>query len=391
MPSPTAEQSQAVEEFGAFAFWPENLDWSFQFIRLICEMYAGGSDFSEVYQVTRDLEPGDFEGWYERFTGLAKRIDDEAAAAKAGGHLITARDYWFRASNYYRASSFFHNLKDERVAVAIDNRRRTFRLAGELCSPPIRPVEIPYEDGSLPAYLISPLERPEPTPATIMFGGVDAISEEMYFCVGKALAERGYTVLSMDGPGQGEALRRGFTTRDDYEVPVGAAVDLLETLPDVDSDRITLIGQSLGGYYAARAAAFEKRLKATVICGAFYSTVPNVADRVASNDPSEANLIDLLQVIWGVDTPEELVEKSSTMSLEGVAEQIECPTLVMHAEIDTKVPFWHAQRTYDEIPETTEKKMIVYPIGTPGCTHCQLDSLPIAQRDMCDWLDDQVK
>ena len=46
---------------------------------------------------------------------------------------------------------------------------------------------------------------------------------------------------------------------------VTPAVDFALTLPEVDPSRLALIGMSLGGYLAARAAAFEHRLVACVL------------------------------------------------------------------------------------------------------------------------------
>jgi dienelactone hydrolase len=380
--STQATSSAAVERFGAYAYWPENLGWSFQLIRLIGEATVGGADFSEVHGVARELTAGDIEGWYEGFNALAKKLDAEAGKARDAGHLVTARESWLRASNYYRAAAFFHPLRDPRVPQATDDRRRTFQAAARYSTLPIETVEIPYESSSLPAYVLSPAERSKPTPGVIIFGGTDAIAEEMYLHVGKSLAERGYTVLAMDGPGQGEALRRGITARVDYEVPVAAAVDFLEARDDVDRERIALLGQSLGGYYAGRAGAFEKRLKALVIWGAFYGVDPGAREEVEDAE----RVIDTLQTIWGAGSEEELMEILGRATLAGVAEKIECPTLVMHAEGDSLVPFSHAQRTYDDI-QHADKELIVYPIGAAGCTHCQVDSLPTAQCDIGNWLD----
>jgi hypothetical protein len=47
-----------------------------------------------------------------------------------------------------------------------------------------------------------------------------------------------------------------------------AAIDWLETRDDVDARRVGVVAMSLGGYYAPRAAAFEKRLAASVAWGA---------------------------------------------------------------------------------------------------------------------------
>ncbi|MGC0239493.1 alpha/beta hydrolase family protein [Arthrobacter sp. SD76] len=85
------------------------------------------------------------------------------------------------------------------------------------------------------------------------------------------LAKRGISTLVMDTPGSGEALRmRGLKARYDTEVWASACVDYLENDPEVDQTRIGLVGWSLGGYYAPRAAAFEKRLKLVVAWGALH-------------------------------------------------------------------------------------------------------------------------
>ena len=77
--------------------------------------------------------------------------------------------------------------------------------------------------------------------------------------------------LIVDGPGNGESIRfRGMTARYDSNVAGSAAVDYLEKREDVDKDRIAVMGVSLGGYFAPRCAAFEKRFKACVAWGAIY-------------------------------------------------------------------------------------------------------------------------
>jgi dienelactone hydrolase len=79
-----------------------------------------------------------------------------------------------------------------------------------------------------------------------------------------------------------------------------------------------------------------------------------------------------------------------TMSLEGVAELIRCPTLILHGEADIQIPVAAARWTYDRITNA-QKQLIIYPAGQPGSTHCQLDSPLIAQRDIGDFLDCQLR
>jgi pimeloyl-ACP methyl ester carboxylesterase len=73
-------------------------------------------------------------------------------------------------------------------------------------------------------------------------------------------------VLLAEGPGQTGFLRFhpdvGF--RPDYEVPVGAMIDYVLSRGDVDPQRLAVYGISFGGYFAPRAAAHDRRIKALV-------------------------------------------------------------------------------------------------------------------------------
>ena len=107
----------------------------------------------------------------------------------------------------------------------------------------------------------------------ILWNGLDSTKEHMYTSSHWAeLAARGISCLMVDCPGSGEALRlQGLTARVDTEAWAAACVDYLLTRPDVDPARIGLAGWSLGGYYAPRAAAFEKRLALVVAWGANHN------------------------------------------------------------------------------------------------------------------------
>ncbi len=103
-------------------------------------------------------------------------------------------------------------------------------------------------------------------------GGFDSTEEELYFSGGAAAARRGYHVLAFAGPGQGSALRdQKLLFRPDWDAVVTPAVDWLLARPDVDPDRIALMGMSLGGLLAPRAAATEHRVAALIAFDGLYS------------------------------------------------------------------------------------------------------------------------
>ena len=142
--------------------------------------------------------------------------------------------------------------------------------AFDLHSPNVSRVAIPYEGTTLPAYFSQrrPRRRSRPGDRPGQRAGLHQ-GAHVQLDHWAELAARGISCLMLDQPGTGEALRlQGLTARIDTEAWAGAAVDWLETRDDVDASRIGIVGWSLGGYYAPRAAAFEKRFALCVAWGA---------------------------------------------------------------------------------------------------------------------------
>ncbi len=383
----TTHPARAPDALGAFSYWPEDPFWSFQLIRMVEQASAGGGDFSEIHQVAKDLELGDGESWYAGFKRAGDELETKARQAAGDGHRISARDSYWRATNHHRSAGFYLDPADPRQHDTVVARRRTFQAAAELHAADIEPIEIPYEQTTLPGYRFGRSDGSSgPGPAVITFGGTDAVAEEMYFFIGRALAERGFTVLAMDGPGQGEALRRGIVARHDYEAAVSAAFDFVAARDDVDADQILVVGQSLGGMYATRAAAFEPRLRGVVVWGGLYDVHHEIASKIERGLPEAEHFIGQFRRITGAADRDDTLQRLRPFNLRGVGEQVEVPTLILHGEADMLCPVADARRTYEEI-RTDDKELIIYPTGEPGCTHCQVDALPLVQFDICNWLE----
>lgn len=384
------EPAQAM----GFALWPDNPNWCLQFLRQVGQCYRRGADFHEIYLAIKDVAAGDEDGWYRALQRLAQRLERDADRSRAGGHTTSAAARYLRASNYYRAAGFFLPATQELGAQAVGDRRRCFSLYAELGDAAIVPVEIPYENGAtLPGFFFNPDPHygAGPHPTVIMMGGGDTVAEEMYLDVGQALSERGYKCLSFDGPGQGESIRRGLYARHDWEVVIGRCIDFLLQHDDVDPENIGIVSVSLGSYYAPRAAAFEKRLKALCVWGGLYRFPDVVLDETA-------DWAEQLKAIFGVGTVAEVAEKVKLFALAGVADKIACPTLYIVGEGETAflyksadryVPNDHyadARRAYLEIPHEN-KRLIVFRIGEPGMDHCSGDARAFAAEEICDWFD----
>jgi 2,6-dihydroxypseudooxynicotine hydrolase len=156
--------------------------------------------------------------------------------------------------------------------------------------------------------------------------------------------------LVFEGPGQGEA-QYDFPIRGDYEVPVKAVLDYIGTRHDLDAARIGMWGVSLGGYYAPRAAAFDKRIKACIALGGPFNF------GAAWNGLPELTR-EAFRVRSHCKTDEDARQIALTLSLEGVAQNITCPIFIVNGRLDRIVPAKDAERLAREVKGPVELMMI---------------------------------
>ena len=182
-------------------------------------------------------------------------------------------------------SSSFETIRGT-IPRAADTSARaieTFRAAPEIQARWAR-VRIPYEGIELEGYYLN-VSGDEPGPTLLAHGGFDSTVEEMFFAVGEAARRHGWNCLIFEGPGQGTALRHHkLLFRHDWEAVVTPVVDFALNLRGVDPERIALLGMSMGGYLAPRAAAFEHRIAACIA----YDGILNLA--AALPGPQEPEL-----------------------------------------------------------------------------------------------------
>jgi dienelactone hydrolase len=229
----------------------------------------GSAEFGELVTAVNQVNAAgaSYQTYYDAFWALAQRIGALADQELAAGHMASARSAYLRAASYYDLCLYFILGTSARAqeAGAYAAMQRCWQQASQLFDPPFEPVRIPYGSSWLPGYLLRPDTRPVQRPTVILNNGEDAQNDRMYAYGGAAAIERGYNALIFEGPGQGSMLfQRQIPFRPDWENVITPIADYLRSRPDVDSSRIALIGSSLGGELAVRAAAFEHRLAAVV-------------------------------------------------------------------------------------------------------------------------------
>ena len=269
---------------------------------------------------------------------------------------------------------------------------RCFGKGVERRFPQISREEVPYEETTLPAWLLK-AEVDGPAPAVVMFDGLDNAKEMSVLFGGVEIARRGIHVLAIDGPGQGEALRlRGIVSRHDYEVPAGAAYDFLAARTDVDAARIAVMGFSMGGYYAPRAAAMDPRFAACVAWGGHFDYHESwVRRRKIMESGGTKVSAPGFQLPWVLGMPDmdACMKKLEKYRLAGVAEKIRCPFFCIHGENDNIVQVEFAQRLYDAVG-SANKTLKVLTAHDGGSEHCQEDNRQVGANIVADWLMDNL-
>lgn len=295
-------------------------------------MVTNGVPLADFQDVTQSITQWD--EWCAAWVARGGIHDDLGRAAEAEGRLRSASEHFATAAVCYHFGKFLFVHDKAQMKAAHDLAIAAHTRALPNMDPPGERVLIPFEGVELAGVLRRPRGAKRP-PVVVMCMGLDSTKEEMRTNEAVFL-DRGMATLAFDGPGQGEA-EYALPIRHDYEAPVSAVIDWLEGRADVDAARIGLWGVSLGGYYAPRAAAVEKRIRACVsLTGPFnfseaFSRAPGLtraafAARSHSSDDAAAE------------------QAAGRLNLGEVARQITCPIYIVGGALDRVIPPDHASK-----------------------------------------------
>jgi pimeloyl-ACP methyl ester carboxylesterase len=388
-------------------------DESFSFEALRAAGFAnyGGADLGEVVATAGRIPEGDETAWHREWKATAERAEAAGRESLHKGHIVSAREALLRASNYYRTAEFYRRtdpFNDPEVAELSTRSRDTFVTAARLLDVGFEEIEIPYENTTLPGYLYLVDDQPRPT--VIYNSGYDSTLEESYFAIAAAALARGYHVLAFDGPGQGAALRKQrLVFRPDWEAVITPVIDFAQTRPEVG--KIALFGYSLGGYLVARAAAFDQRPAAVILDDGIYdfhaaiddSVPPFLAEwmREGRDDVTVPVLQFFMSVstqmrwamrngVWamGANSYAELERMFKLYTLDGVADRITAPTLVLDAENDQ---FFKGQPAKAAAAMTNAKTTLVKLTEADGAgEQCHMGAMSRVHQVIFDWLDETL-
>ncbi|MEK6708983.1 MAG: alpha/beta hydrolase [Nitrospinota bacterium] len=275
----------------------------------------------------------------------AENAERLARAAEARGDRDTARRLYRTASEHYREAQHFTipilcPRRWELLAKSRECAERLFAMAGY----PIERVEIPFEGKSIPALLHLLPDRRR-APAVIFFPGMDNTKENYPNPLDNEFIERGMHVLTIDGPGQGEALERGIYVTPENHAAVGKkAVDFLLTRPEVDGRKIAITGRSFGTFWSLRAAAEDPRIAAVGGAVACYYW-----DRLTIFDEAPIRFKQVFMAMANMEDEAAFDQVCERYTLKGYAERVKCPVLMATGEFDPLNPLEDSEAVFEAL------------------------------------------
>lgn len=346
----------------------------------------GAGDLQELRAIAPKIHTT--EDWVREMSILAEKAESDQQIPKAIG--------------YYRMSEFFEaDENPDKARLYTKSKSLFYNYYQEIFKQSIKRDEVAYENGKLPVWIGLP--ETEILDTVILHGGNDSYMEE-FLPVVQYLMSRGIAVYLFDGPGQGGALREsGIHYTHEWEKPIKTLLDAYQL------DDVTLIGMSLGGMLAPRAAAFEDRIKRVVAWG----IMPDFYDVVLSKVPQELRvLMDLEEkekvnmlvqkrmetdplIKWAiqhgmfsmnVETPYDYIKRTRKFEMESIGSRITQDFLLLGSNEDHFIPVELYKRVIDALPNVKSLTYKMYTKSDAAENHCNIGNTELVLEDSVHWI-----
>lgn len=373
--------------------FPGNYVWNLGINICLCM----GASMGEIDKANDDVREIAREGadkgtaaFFESWGRMADRLVELGEECEAAGHNLSAGEKYRRATAYYMTAERMQARDYEPRKQMYRKMLDTMLRAVDKCGLDWERIDIPFQGASFPALLI-PGEGEGPRPTMIFCNGLDSVKEMIALSIGDTFAKRGISVLAVDQPGVGEALRlNGLPAIYDTERWAGAAVDILERHANVDKDRIGMMGWSLGGYYAPRAAIYEKRFKLCVAWGANHNWGELQSRRLKNQGENPVpHYWEHVMWVWGQPDMAAFMALMPKVTLNGHMQDMTVPFLITHGCNDRQIPREYAYQSRDQAVNSPRVELKLFTEREGGVEHCSADNMEPVKSYIADWVRDR--
>ncbi|KAJ5570465.1 uncharacterized protein N7459_009895 [Penicillium hispanicum] len=342
---------------------------NFDLLTPLGESITGGADVGPILGAAKDIQAGNMTSFSEVFYKLANDTKAQAEDPANAYDPVNVRDTWFSTATYFRKADFYlhGNWSNPLINSLWAEQTKAFDKGIAALPIPGQRVRIPAAKGNFTVDAIwysASTSKDAKLPTLMIVNGFDAAQEDSYHnYVAPALA-RGWNCITYEGPGQPTVRRdQGLGFIPDWEKVGIPVVDYLlsEKKDVVDESRLVLAGNSLGGYLAARVAAFEPRLSALVLIDGVWDNYAGYTRELSSDmlDIYKAgNYSQFDKVVlsarragklptgaaWGIDqglwsfktkSPSEFFTQIKKYNVKSFIHKIQIPVFVGNAELES--------------------------------------------------------
>jgi len=275
----------------------------------------------------------------ERHEALARRAEARGADATAVAHY----DHAVEAYRMAQHPIFYdnHPVKKylyKKLSEMVDRRSR-------VAAYPIERVEVPFDDGKTISCLLHLLPDRRKAPCVIYVPGMDQSKEVFPKASHNIGLSRGFHVLAMDGPGQGNSnMQKIRSVGDNYERAGAAVGSYLQKRKEVDKNKIAIYGISMGSYWSLRLSSYDHRAAAVVSSVACFNPNNTIFTQ------SSPRFKQMFMYMAGYDNEEKFDEEvAKPMTVRGYLGKITCPTLLVTGEFDPLCPLEDAVEAFEDL------------------------------------------
>ncbi|HDN2514007.1 TPA: alpha/beta fold hydrolase [Clostridioides difficile] len=366
-----------------------NANFNFQLNRII--MWDGGR-LEDIQKVSSKIV--DSESWKTELMYLAQEAEQDGRTENAIAYYRMSEFFMYdgdpdKISVYKKATTLFYNYYSEYFSNGT-----------------VQIFHVPYENITLPVMYAK--AQGEVKDVILLHGGNDSYFEEFFFLM-LYLASQGFDIYLFEGPGQGGVMRlqgKHFTYQ--WERPVKTILDYFHL------ENITIVGASLGGFLAPRAAAFEKRIERVVA----WSVFPNFLDIIVGSQPIKMqNLLRLLlklktkwlvnfiikqkmksgdsMVVWGLkhgmyayeaSTPYEYFQKIKYYQIDSIAKNINQDILILGATQDHFIDYRTVGKEIDLLNNVRSLTFRLMTEAEQASNHCNCGNSKLVLDTISNWI-----
>ena len=351
-----------------------------------------GGDLEDIKSISPKIK--DSDSWKREMVALADKAVSEGRTKEAIA--------------YYRMSEFFMFDGDpEKMKYYNIGSKMFYDYYGEYFrNKTVIRYGVPYKGVKLPVMFAGAQGVKKGT--LLVHGGNDSYCEE-FFAPLLYFSGKGFDVYLFEGPGQGGVLRdQGMKFTYKWEEPVKAILDFFHL------DNVTIIGVSLGGMLAPRAAAFEKRIKRVVA----WSVFPSAMDVFYSKIPRKARPVIRIMLklklkgiinltfgkivksggemfkwafnhglyAYGGGTPYGIILKMQKFSVTDIAPLITQDMLILGANKDHFIDYHLVNKEIDTLTNVKSLTVRIFTDKEGAGDHCNLGNGKLAMDTIIDWI-----